>query len=126
MIVKAFIVKDGCYLLGQIPFDGPNPATNGVWDLPGGHMEDGETPIDTLRRELHEELGVDSVIGDLLHHTVFSYPGGREEYMVYSAEVEGEFTLGEHERVEWIHPSKFDEYDIYPEWRKALRAVTGF
>lgn len=28
------------------------------WDLPGGHLEPGESPEDAVRRECHEELGI--------------------------------------------------------------------
>lgn len=34
------------------------PFYPNVWDLPGGHCEPGETPEQTLVRELREEIGV--------------------------------------------------------------------
>ena len=36
-----------------------------TWELQGGHIEDGETPMDTARRELYEESGIKKA--DLYH-----------------------------------------------------------
>ena len=38
-------------------------AYPGVWDLPGGHLEAGESELAALERELHEELGVQIATG---------------------------------------------------------------
>src|SRR5690242_7727065 len=41
-------------------------AYPGVWDLPGGHREPGESPEQTLVRELREEIGVTTTAWTLL------------------------------------------------------------
>ena len=53
----ALIDIDGRVLLTQRP-EGKSMA--GLWEFPGGKIEDGETPEQALIRELHEELGINT------------------------------------------------------------------
>jgi ADP-ribose pyrophosphatase YjhB (NUDIX family) len=39
------------------------PPAKGKWDIPGGFLEEGEHPVDGVRRELGEELGLE--VGEL-------------------------------------------------------------
>jgi 8-oxo-dGTP diphosphatase len=55
-IVAGVMIKDGRILLCH---RSPNRRWYpDVWDLPGGHVEPGETSTEALKRELLEELGV--------------------------------------------------------------------
>ena len=53
----ALIDVDGRVLLAQRP-EGKSLA--GLWEFPGGKVDDGETPEEALIRELQEELGIDT------------------------------------------------------------------
>jgi 8-oxo-dGTP diphosphatase len=52
----ALLVRDRKILLAKRADD--RPFYPGVWDIIGGHSEPNETPVDTLTRELREEIGI--------------------------------------------------------------------
>ena len=54
-----------------------------VWDLPGGHCEPGETPAQTLVRELREEIGVTPTAWQQVHQLHGVVPGGDEKVVLH-------------------------------------------
>jgi 8-oxo-dGTP diphosphatase len=59
-VVGGLLVRDGRVLLCHRAPD--RDWYPDVWDVPGGHVEDGESAAAALERELREELGVDAAI----------------------------------------------------------------
>ncbi|MDQ1725587.1 MAG: 8-oxo-dGTP diphosphatase [Frankiaceae bacterium] len=62
VVVLGALVDNGRLLMvhrNETRVNNPN-----VWDLPGGHVEPGETLRAALRRELREELNIDVVSSD--------------------------------------------------------------
>lgn len=76
----AYVVRDHAILLTRTSDLAPDPGT---WHLPGGGIDHGETPSDTVRRELWEECGLEGEAADLLtvldHHFTGTAPNGRAE-----------------------------------------------
>ncbi len=57
-VVAAVIERDGRWLLGRRPED---KRHGGLWEFPGGKMNDNESALDAAKRELLEELSLDVV-----------------------------------------------------------------
>ena len=54
LVVAAALCQDDKVLISQRPAGKPHA---GFWEYPGGKVEEGESPGETLRRELEEEHG---------------------------------------------------------------------
>lgn len=93
----------------------PGQKLAGMWEFPGGKLEHGETPQDCIIRELREELGVESVAGEILTSTTYSYPGGTIELIAVSVVLQSiQFVLQVHDLSEWVQPHELLRYDLAP------------
>jgi 8-oxo-dGTP diphosphatase len=68
---QALIERDGSILLGRRRDD---PGA-GLWDIPGGFVEEFEHPLDALRRELREETGLEIETTEFLGLWMQPYDG---------------------------------------------------
>ena len=98
----------------------------GKWEFPGGKIEPGETPQESLSRELLEELAIRVRIGELLCSAVYEGDGVSLELLVYRVErVEGEPALREHQEIRWVSPEQLAAFDLADSDRKVVQRLYG-
>jgi 8-oxo-dGTP diphosphatase len=82
------------------------------WEFPGGKIDPGETPQECLRRELQEELGIETDIGSLFSDTIYPYEYGQIRQFTYWVEFTGlpAIHLHEHQSLAWVTPEEMSQY----------------
>lgn len=110
----ALIDADGRVLLAERPAGRPMA---GLWEFPGGKIEGGERPEDTLIRELHEELGI-TVREECLAPLTFASHSYADFHLLMPLYVcrrwEGTVAAREGQRLAWVKPNRLREYPMPP------------
>jgi 8-oxo-dGTP diphosphatase len=110
----ALVDADGRVLLAQRP---AGKKMAGLWEFPGGKIEQGESPEQALVRELKEELGIDTSASCLAPLTFASHRYDDFHLMMplYVCRVwQGHVTAQEGQKFAWVYPKDFDQYPLPP------------
>lgn len=110
----ALVDVEGRVLLAQRP-EGKSMA--GLWEFPGGKVEPGETPEDTLIRELKEELEIDVTASCLAPFTFASHSYDSFHLMMplyVCRKWNGIPRPVEGQTLKWVRPVRMGEYPMPP------------
>ncbi len=110
----ALVDADGRVLIAQRP---PGKEMAGLWEFPGGKVEQGERPEETLIRELSEELGI--VVSEAclapLTFASHGYPAFHLLMPLYVCRKwEGRPEAKVHTRIAWVKPNRLRDYPMPP------------
>ena len=110
----ALIDVDGRVLIAKRP---RGKQLAGLWEFPGGKVEEGETPEACLIRELNEELGI-SITHACLAPFVFASHSYESFHLLMPLFLcrrwEGQVIAREHEAIAWVKPDKLADYPMPP------------
>lgn len=121
-VVAAIITRpDGSFLLASRPEGKPYA---GYWEFPGGKVEFGESLLFALRRELQEELGMQTIHAYPWITRVFSYTHATVRLHFFRVtEWQGELRARENQALSWQFANDVRVEPVLPANAPVLRAL---
>lgn len=115
-VVAAIIKKENKILATQRGYG----EFEGLWEFPGGKIEEGETKEEALVREIKEELNADILVEKFALDLEWQYPNFYLYMSCFECVLESDIELLEHMGARWL---SMDELDSV-EWIEAdIKAV---
>jgi 8-oxo-dGTP diphosphatase len=110
----ALVDADGRVLIARRP---EGKAMAGLWEFPGGKVEAGEDPEQSLIRELREELGI-TVKPECLAPLTFASHSYPEFHLLMPLYVcrrwEGFVEAREKQKLKWVRPNELRNFPMPP------------
>ena len=110
----ALVDIDGRVLLARRP---AGKSMAGLWEFPGGKVQDSETPEIALIREWREELGIDVAKTCIAPLTFASHSYGDFHLLMplFVCRVwDGVVTAREGQELKWVKPQDMSDYSMPP------------
>ena len=109
-VTAAVIEKEGRILIARRK---AADRFGGLWEFPGGKLEPGETPEAGLRRELLEELGIETDVRTFIGAFPFRSSRLSIELLAYRASIQrGELRPIDHDKILWVLPGELPGYEF--------------
>ena len=130
LAVGAVVFREGRILLVKRG----NPPAKGVWAIPGGSVELGETLEQAAQREVLEETGIRVRAGKPVYsfESIERDKDGQVRFHYYIVDLEAEYLDGEiragddAEKAQWVALDQLDRMDVNPKTRDLLRTLYNF
>ena len=120
--VKVIVInQEGrCLLLRRSPY---SRANAGMWDLPGGKVETGESFDEALHREVEEETGLRIIITGVVGSSEAESDRSRIAYLLFSGDVfDGEILLSDgHDLCCWASLEETKHIDLIKHFKPVVR-----
>jgi 8-oxo-dGTP diphosphatase len=121
-VVGAVIVHDGLVLCAQ---RGTGELA-GLWEFPGGKVEDGESAPEALAREIEEELGCRVAVREEIATARHAYRFGTVVMTTFRCELTaGTPHPAEHRELRWLPPSALPQLEWAPVDLPTVRLIAG-
>jgi 8-oxo-dGTP diphosphatase len=110
-VAAAVIIEDGRLLLAR---RARGEKLAGMWELPGGKVEPGETVQECLVRELLEELSMTAEVREIITSTVYTYDHGSFEMLALETRRTSGFRLSVHDDARLVGRRECESLNLAP------------